>query len=103
MRPLKSQEEGIDSDLIKLIPLVNQKNVWALATSMDLSALTIHRAIKDGWIMRHFNAIMSFLIDKIQIERLLIHLKMLNWDNQNKFVDMMDQVDIDKKWFYVTE
>jgi hypothetical protein len=97
------KKKEIDSDLIKSIPLVNRKNVRALAAGMGLSASTIHRAIKDGRIKRHSNAIKPFLTDENQIERLRFCLKMLNPDNQNEFQDMMDQVHIDEKWFYITE
>jgi len=58
------KKKEIDSDLIKLIPLVNRKNVRALAAGMSLSASTIHRVIKDGRIKRHSNAIKPFLTDE---------------------------------------
>ena len=64
------KKKEIDSDLIKSIPLVNRKNVRALAAGMSLSASTIHRVIKDGRIKRHSNAIKPFLTDENQIERL---------------------------------
>ena len=97
------KKKEIDSDLIKSIPLVNRKNVRAFAVGMGLFASTIHRAIKDGRIKKHSNAIKPFLTDENQIERLRFCLKMLNPDNQSEFQDMMDQVHIDEKWFYITE
>ena len=64
------RNKEIDSDLIKSIPLVNRKNVRALAAGMGLSASTIHHAIKDGRIKRHYTEIKPFITDENQIQRL---------------------------------
>ena len=102
------KRKEIDLDRVKAIPLSFRKNVRSLAAQLGISPKTVWSRIKDGTLKYHSNAIKPLLSDAKKQQRLQFCID--NLDHQTirvgmtpMFLDMMDRVHIDEKWFYMTE
>ncbi|XP_026429052.1 uncharacterized protein LOC113358882 [Papaver somniferum] len=95
----------LDLHRIKLIPLCKWTTIRGIAHALKLSTTTVHRRIKDGYLRPHSNALRPGLTDANKIARVNFCLKMIDkgmTQSSNSFIDMLDQIHIVEKWFYIT-
>lgn len=95
----------LDLHRIKLIPLRKRTTIRGIAHALNLSTATVHRRIKDGNLRPHSNALRPGLTDANKIARVNFCLKMIDkgmTQSSNSFIDMLDRIHIDQKWFYIT-
>ncbi|XP_026428378.1 uncharacterized protein LOC113324270 [Papaver somniferum] len=95
----------LDLDRIKLIPLRKRTTIRGIAHELNLSTSTVHRLIKNGNLRPHSNALRPGLTDENKIGRVKFCLKMIDKgmdQSSNSFIDMLDRIHIDEKWFYIT-
>ncbi|XP_026428649.1 uncharacterized protein LOC113324548 [Papaver somniferum] len=95
----------LDLDRIKLIPLRKRTIIRGITHELNLSTSTVHRLIKDGNLRPHSNALRPGLTDENKIARVNFYLKMIDkgmTQSSSSFIDMLDRIHIDEKWFYIT-
>ena len=73
-----------------------------LAMSMGVLKTTVHRWIVDSTIRVHSNSLKPVLMEENKMARLFMVLN--SWDPQDlmKFLNMMDQIHVDEKWFFLS-
>ena len=85
---------------VKAIPFQYRKNIRMLAFKIGIPKSTIHRALKTGHLKHTRNSIRPILTDKNKADRVAYCLRYVH---DGQFIDMLERVDIDEKWFYLTE
>ena len=86
---------------VKAVPFHFRKNnVWTLASKVGIPKSTIHDALKKGLLKHTRNTIRPILTDKNKADRVVYCCSFVQ---DGQFVDMLERVDIDEKWFYMTE
>ena len=88
---------------IKDIPLWNQRTQRKLVTSMGVSKTMVRRWIVDSTIQVHSNSLKPVLMEENKMARLFMALD--SWDPQDpmKFLNMMDQIHVEEKWFFLSQ
>ena len=88
---------------IKNIPLWKRCTQRKLVKSMGVSKTTVHCWIVDLTICIHSNSLKPVLTEENKVARLFMALD--SWDPQDptKFLDMMDQIHVDEKWFFLSQ
>jgi hypothetical protein len=86
---------------VKAVPFTFRKNIRTLACKVGIPRTTLHRALKIGCLQKSSNSIKPFLAPKNKTDRVAYCRSFVEEDSW--FGDMMDRVDIDEKWFYLTE
>ncbi|KAI3871432.1 hypothetical protein MKX03_030775, partial [Papaver bracteatum] len=79
--------------------------IKGITHALNLSTATVHRRIKDGNLRLHSNALRPELTDENKIARVNFFLNMIDkgmTQYSNSFIDMLDRIHIDEKWFYIT-
>ena len=73
-----------------------------LATSLGVSKTAVHCWIVDSTIQVHSNSLKPVLMEENKVAWLLMALD--SWDPQDpmKFLDMMDHIHMDEKWFFLS-
>ena len=97
MYPSEFIHEGI-----KDIPLQKRQTQRKLATSLGVSKTAVHCWIVDSTIQVHSNSLKPVLMEENKVAWLLMALD--SWDPQDpmKFLDMMDHIHMDEKWFFLS-
>ena len=85
---------------VKAVPFHFCKNVRTLACKVGIPKSTIHNLLKKGLLKHTRNKIRPILTDKNKADRVVYCCSFVQ---DGQFVDMLDGVDIDEKWFYLTE
>jgi hypothetical protein len=85
---------------MKAVPFQYRKNVRTLAFKVGIPKSTIHDALKKGLLKHTRNTIRPILTDKNKTDRVAYCSSFVR---NGQFTDMLDRVDIDEKWFYMTE
>ena len=88
---------------IKDIPLWKQQTQRKLATLLGVSKAMVHRWIVDSTIQVHSNSLKPVLTEENKVAQLEMALD--SWDPQDptKFLDMMDHIHMDEKWFFLSQ
>ena len=86
---------------VKAVPFNFRKNIRTLAYKVGIPQTTLHRALKMGCLQKSKNSIKPFLTPKNKTDRVTYCRSFVEEDGW--FGDMMDRVDIDEKWFYLSE
>jgi hypothetical protein len=86
---------------VKAVPFGFRKNIRTLAYKVGIPYTTLHRALKIGCLQKSKNSIKPFLTPQNKTARVAYCRSFVEEDGW--FGDMMDHVDIDEKWFYLTE
>ena len=86
---------------VKAVPFHFCKNSWTLAYKVGIPATTIRRALKVGCLKTSMNNLKPFLTPKNQADCVAYCCSFVDTDSW--FSDMMDCVDIDETWFYLSE
>ena len=86
---------------VKAVLFSFRKNIRTLAYKVGIPFATLQRALELGYLQKSKNNIKPILTPKIKTDRVTYcrsFVEEVGW-----FGDMMDHVDIDEKWFYLTE
>ena len=85
---------------MKAVPFHFHKNIRTLSFKIGIPRSTIQRAMKLGLLKSSKNSIKPILTPKNKLDRVnYCH----SFVQDNSFVDMVDRVDIDEKWFYLSQ
>ena len=89
-------------DRIKNIPLQKRHTQRKLVKLMGVSKTTVHHWIVDLTICMYSNSLKPVLTEENKVAQLFMALDA--WDPQDlmKFLDMMDQIPVDEKWFFLS-
>ena len=97
MYPSEFVREGI-----KNIPLRKRRTQRKLAASLGVSKTTVQRWIVDSTIRVHCNSLKPVLTEENKVARLIMALESHDPNDPSKFLDMMDCVHVDEKWFFLS-
>ena len=97
MYPSEFVREGI-----KNIPLRKRRTQRKLAASLGVSKMTVQRWIVDSTIRVHCNSLKPVLTEENKVARLIMALESRDPNDPSKFLDMMDRVHVDEKWFFLS-
>ena len=97
MYPSEFVREGI-----KNIPLRKRRTQRKLAASLGVSKMTVQRWIVDSTIWVHCNSLKPVLMEENKVARLIMALESRDPNDPSKFLDMMDRVHVDEKWFFLS-
>ena len=86
---------------VKAVPFHFCKNSWTLAYKVGIPATTIRRALKVGCLKTSMNNLKPFLTPKNQADCVAYCHSFVDTDSW--FSNMMDCVEINEKWFYLSE
>ena len=97
----------LDLTQMATIPLNRRSTLRSLAKSLNVSVSALHRKFKLGVIRRHSSTLKPLLRDNNKRDRLQFCLSMLDQrtlaNAEPKFIDMLNIVHIDEKWYYMTK
>ena len=97
MYPSEFVREGI-----KNIPLQKRRTQRKLAASLGVSKTTVQRWIVDSTIRVHCNSLKPVLTEENKVAWLIMALESRDPNDPSKFLDMMDRVHVDEKWFFLS-
>ena len=86
---------------VKAVPFSERQTVRSLAPRVGLSKSSLHDALKRGLLKRTTSAIKPHLTPENMQKRISYCHSFVN-DDDKYFNDMLDRVDIDEKWYYIT-
>jgi hypothetical protein len=85
---------------VKAVPFQYRKNVRTLAFKIGIPKSTVHDALKKGLLKHTCSSIRPILTDKNKADRVNY---CLSFEQDGHFTDILERVDIDEKWFHMTE
>ena len=88
---------------IKNIPLRKRQTQRKLATSWGVSKTMVHRWIVDSTIQVHSNSLKPVLTEENKVAWLIVALDSHDPQDPTKFLDMMDHIHVDEKWFFLSQ
>ena len=94
--PSEFVREGIN------IPLRKRRTQRKLAASLGVSKTTVQHWIVDSTIRVHCNSLKPVLTEENKVARLIMALESRDPNDPSKFLDMMDCVHVDEKWFFLS-
>lgn len=95
-------------EVVKELPLKERRNWKSLASSTGVPRATLQYMMKQGTFRRHSSSLKPRLTEENMLARVdhalgEIHLGTVRGGRrEGTFKDMMDRVDVDEKWFYLT-
>ena len=98
MYPTEVIQEGVKSLL-----LWKRHTQRKLAMSVGVSKTTVHHWIVGLTIHVHCNSLKPVLTEENKVERLLMALHFRDPVDLTKYHDMLDQIHLDEKWFFLTQ
>ena len=87
---------------IKNIPLCKRRTQRKLAASLGVSKMTVQRWIVDSTIQVHGNSLKPVLTEENKVARLIMVLEAHDSQDPSKFLDMMDHIHVNEKWFFLS-
>ena len=99
--PMYLSEFGCEG--IKHIPLQKRHTQRKLVTSMGVSKTMVHHWIVDLTIGIHSNSLKPVLTEENKVAQLFMTLDSRDPQDPTKFLDMMDQIHVDEKWFFLSQ
>ena len=87
---------------IKNIPLWKRWTQRKLATSLGVSKTMVHCWIVDSTIQVHSNSLKPVLMEENKVAWLIMALDSHDPQDPMKFLDMMDCIHMDEKWFFLS-
>ena len=88
---------------IKNIPLCKQWTQRKLAASLGVSKTTVQCWIVDLTIRVHCNSLKSVLMEENKVAQLIMALEARDPQDPSKFLNMMDRIHVDEKWFFLSQ
>ena len=98
MYPTEVIQEGVNNLL-----LWKRHTQRKLVTSMGVSKTTVHCWIVGLTIHVHCNSLRPGLPEENKVARLLMALHFRDPVDLTKYHDMLDQIHLDEKWFFLTQ
>jgi hypothetical protein len=86
--------------MVKAVPFSKRSKVRSLSKELNMSKSTLHRALQLGVLQRSTSAVKPILTEQNKQARIAWVKSKVAEDG--RFVDMMNEVHIDEKWFYIT-
>ena len=83
-------------------PIMQAMNQRKLAVSLGVSKTTVQHWIVDSTIRVHSNSLKPVLTEENKVARLIMALESRDPNDPSKFLDMMDRVHVDEKWFFLS-
>ena len=71
--------------------------------SLGVSKTTVHRWIVDSTIRVHSYSLKPVLMEENKVARLIMVLDSHDPQDPTKFLDMMDRIHVDEKWFFLSQ
>jgi hypothetical protein len=99
-RPIYFKEPMADA--IRNTPLLKRRSQRKLACHLGVSAATIQRFVKNGFLRVHSNTLKPFLTEENMVKRLLYALECVDPLQPTRYRDMYDVIHMDEKWFYIS-
>ena len=87
---------------IKNIPLRKRQTQRKLAASLGVSKTTVQRWIVDSTIRVHCNSLKPVLTEENKVAQLIMALEARDPQDPSKFLDMMDHIHVNEKWFFLS-
>ena len=88
---------------IKNIPLHKRWTQRKLAVSLGVSKTTVQRWIVDSTIRVHCNSLKPVLTEENKVAQLIMALEARDPQDPTKFLDMMDHIQVNEKWFFLSQ
>ena len=96
---------------VRAMKFKDRRTIRGLASKLNIPRSTIGRMIKvEGVFRRHSSAVKPILTDENKVARVLYCLeevfpvrKEINGESLYLYKDLFDRVDVDEKWFYMTQ
>ncbi len=85
---------------VKAVPFHFCKNLRTLSFKIGIPLTTIHRALKLGLLKSSKNSIKPILMQKNKLDRVTYCHSFVK---EQSFVEMLHRIDIDEKWFYLSQ
>jgi hypothetical protein len=85
---------------VRAVPFHFCKNVQTLSFKIGIPRSTVHRALKLELLKSSQNSIKLILTPKNKVDRIAYCHSFVR---EQTFVDMLDRVDIDERWFYLSQ
>ncbi len=85
---------------VKAVPFHFRKNLRTLSFKIGIPLTTIHLALKLGLLKLSKNSIKPILTPKNRLDRVTYCHSFVK---EQSFVEMLDRVDIDEKWLYLSQ
>lgn len=98
-RPRKIPIEQLKT-MVKGVPFCQRAKVRSLAKALKMSRSSVHRALQQGVLQRSSSSVKPILTEQNKQARIAWVMSKIAVDG--RFVDMMNEVHIDEKWFYIT-
>ena len=86
---------------MKNIPLRKRRTQRKLAMLLGVSKTTVQHWIVDSTIRVHCNSLKPVLTEENKVARLIMALEACDPQDPSKFLDMMDRIHVDEKWFFL--
>ena len=83
-------------------PITQVTDPRKLAVSLGVSKTTVQRWIVDSTIQVHCNSLKPVLTEENKVARLIMVLEARDPQDPSKFLDMMDRIHVDEKWFFLS-
>ena len=90
-------------EVIKNIPLCKRRTQRKLVASLRVSKMMVQRWIVDSTIRAHCNSLKPVLTEENKVAWLIMVLEACDPQDPTKFLDMMDRIHIDEKWFFLSQ
>ena len=87
---------------IKNMPLHKQQTQRELAASLGVSKTMVQRWIVDSTVQVHSNSLKPVLMEENKVAWLIMVLDAHDPQDPMKFLDMMDCIHINEKWFFLS-
>ena len=87
---------------MKNIPLCKRQTQRKLAASLGVSKTTVQCWIVDSTIRVHCISLKPILTEENKVARLIMALEAHDPQDPSKFLDMMDCIHVNEKWFFLS-
>ena len=85
---------------VKAVPFRYRQTLRSLSAQVGIPTTTLHRLLKEGSLKKTRSAVKPTLTDANKVQRVSYCESFIESDGC--FSDMLDRVDIDEKWWYIT-
>lgn len=100
----KRKEISDLQDRIKAISIGSRTSLRSMEMATGISKSTLHRAVKDGAIIRHSSSIKPFLTEENKVNRVKFALDHIIYNERRhkyEFKSLNNYVHVDEKWFRI--
>lgn len=98
----KANDVSVIQSKVSKLSLIERKTLRSMASASGIPKSTLHRARKNGALLRHSSSTKPKLTDAHKMKRMQFALSFVRYSrhsSQYEFHNMFDTVHIDEKWF----